>query len=283
MAKKQELSALTEIKQTLGNMSDQFKAALPPHISVDRFIRVARTAVSMDTSLLECNRQSLYGACMRAAQDGLLPDGNESAIVKFKTTAVYMPMVAGILKKVRNSGELSSITAQLVYENDEFQYWVDEEGEHLKHTPAIFGDRGHPKGVYALARTKDGAVYVEPMTMEQVEKVRKASRSGDSGPWKSWWEEMAKKTAIRRLSKRLPMSTDLEVVVRADDDLYDLDSRESKSKPEGPTRLKSVVDAARPVSVQTVTVTGDAEFEPGEPEAEEEPPPEEDDFEEPPL
>ena len=75
-----------------------------------------------------------------------------------------MSMVGGILKKVRNSGELSSITAQIVYENDEFNYYIDADGEHISHRPNMFGDRGKRIGAYALAKTKDGAIYVEVMT-----------------------------------------------------------------------------------------------------------------------
>lgn len=91
-----------------------------------------------------------------------------------------MPMIAGLLKLVRNSGELLSITSQLVYEADMFKYYVDEEGEHLKHEPNILAaNRGSMIGAYALAKTKDGGVYIEVMSMEQLNQVKNASRSKD--------------------------------------------------------------------------------------------------------
>lgn len=247
------LTPIDEIRGSLIKMGSQFKAALPKHIPVDKFIRVAQTAITTSPQLLSANRQSLFAACVKASQDGLLPDGKEAALVTFRSksgsdTVQYMPMVAGILKKVRNSGELSSITAQLVYEKDLFKYYVDETGEHISHEPKLFGDRGNPIGVYAIARTKDNAVYVEVMTADQVGAVRNSSRSKDSGPWAgAFAHEMWKKTAIRRLSKRLPMSTDLETTIQSDDDLYSYDEPEVEVSeapapaPNKPTNLRQLI------------------------------------------
>lgn len=221
MSETKALKPVDELKSTLVKMEPQFKMALPAHIPPERFIRIVQTAVSTQPGLLSADRTSLFGACMSLAQQGLLPDNREAALVLFGSKVTAMPMVAGILKKIRNSGELSSITAQIVHEHDEFQYWVDADGEHLSHRPKVFGDRGKEIGVYALAKTKDGAVYIEVMTTQQIESVRKVSRSKDTGPWAGPFQhEMWKKTAIRRLSKRLPMSTDLETAINTDDEMF---------------------------------------------------------------
>ena len=154
-------------------------------------------------------------------------------------------MLAGILKKVRNSGELASITSQIVYEADDFDFYVDEDGEHLKHKPKIFGERGKAIGVYALAKTKDNAVYIETMTEDDVNKIKSVSK-GKNGPWSGPFQfEMWKKSAIRRLSKRLPMSTDLESTIHADDDMYDLEDAHRPEPPRTeknkPSRLKDAM------------------------------------------
>jgi len=232
-AQTKALAPVDEVKGSLAKMSDQFKLALPPHIPVERFVRVTQTAVSTNPDLVAADRTSLFAAAMKSAQEGLLPDGKEAAIVTFNANignkanpkwikkAQYMPMVAGILKKVRNSGELSMITANVIYKNDEFRYWVDQEGEHIHHTPNLFGERGDRIGVYSLARTKDGAVYIDVMRSEEVEAARNVSRAKDSGPWSGPFEnEMWKKTSIKRLAKRLPMSTDLEMTIRSDDEIF---------------------------------------------------------------
>lgn len=264
------LTIQQELKHTLQKMGPQFAAALPSHVKTEKFVRVVMTAVSTNPQLCEASRPSLFSACMSAAQDGLLPDGKEAAMVTFKTksghtVAQYMPMVAGILKKVRNSGELASITSQIVYEKDEFEFYVDEDGEHLKHRPLIFGERGKPIGVYALAKTKDGAVYIETLTADDVEKIKNVSR-GKNGPWSGPFQlEMWRKSAIRRLSKRLPMSTDLEHTITADDELYDLDQSEDKHEekketPKTPTNLKE--------KLKTVSNNNSNDEEPPPPEEE---------------
>jgi recombination protein RecT len=202
-------------------MTPQFALALPPHIPPERFTRVAITAIQNNPDLLNADRRSLYGACMRAAQDGLLPDGKEAALVTFGKLATYMPMIGGILKKVRNSGELISITAHVVYTADEFDYWVDEDGEHMKFRPSFVANRGAVRLTFAHAKTKDGGVYIEVATEDQIKAIRDVSRSKNNGPWAGpFADEMRRKSALRRLSKRLPMSTDLDDMLHRDDDLF---------------------------------------------------------------
>lgn len=219
-----KVTVIDQVRHGIELMGPEFAKVLPSHISSEKFIRVAQTAILDNPNLLACDRRSLYAACTRAAQDGLLPDGREGAIVPFKDKAQWMPMIAGILKRIRNSGELHSIVALVVCEEDEFEYWVDTDGEHVKHKPILFQDAGDIIGVYALAKTKDGGVYIEAMSVAQVEKVRAVSKAKNAGTWSQWWDEMAKKTVLRRLSKRLPMNTDNLDLIQRDDELTDLGS-----------------------------------------------------------
>ena len=201
---------LTVIRQNLSAMAPEFKAALPEHVSVEKFTRVAMTAIQNTPALANADRRSLFGAFVRLAQDGLLPDGREAAVVMFGNKAQAMPMIAGILKKIRQSKEVAKVSAQVVYENDHFlvKYGFDEDVEHVP--PKLNEARGEPIGAYATAVLKDGSKLLEVMSLEEIEKVRKVSRAANNGPWVSWFGEMARKTVMRRLSKRLPMSSDLE-------------------------------------------------------------------------
>lgn len=212
-----QLTPIEAMRGTLVKMTPEFQAALPPQIPVEKFIRTTLTAVQMNPALLNGDRRSLLGACMKAAQDGLLCDGREAALVQYGQQVQYMPMVGGILKKIRNSGELASISAHVVYDKDHFDYELGDD-ESIKHKPFLGEDRGKPIAVYAIAKTKDGAVYREVMSVGDVEKVRGASRAGKSGPWVQWWDEMARKTVIRRIAKRLPSSADLDSVIESDNE-----------------------------------------------------------------
>lgn len=207
------------VRRDLDRMGNEFAAALPQHIPLDRFKRVALTAINKNPDLLKAEPRALMGAFVMAAQDGLLPDGREGAIVMFGNQAQWMPMVYGIVKKMRNSGELASISAHAVYAKDRFKYVLGDE-ERIEHEPTMMEDRGPMVAVYATAKLKDGTIQREVMMRADVEKVRQASRAKNGGPWKDWYEEMARKTVVRRLSKYLPMSTEVEQMLRRDDALY---------------------------------------------------------------
>ena len=248
----QNAEVQVSVRVELDKMAAQFKAALPPHIPVERFVRVVMTAVNGDPALVAADRRSLLEAAMKCAQDGLLPDGRDAAFVVYRTNTAprgqdshyiskvqYLPMVWGIIKKVRNSGELQTITSQVVYENDGFDYTLGDD-EKIEHKPNLKGDRGKPVLAYAIAKTKDGGIYREIMTATDIESVRQISKAKDSGPWAGPFRlEMWRKTVLRRLSKRLPMSTDLEQVIQRDDELYDMNAETEELPKIEPPKRKS--------------------------------------------
>ncbi len=206
------LQTIQEARSGLEKMRTNFANTLPKHISADKFEKIVLTALSQTPGLLAADRKSFFTACSKAASDGLVPDGREGAFVMFKNKAgqqivQWMPMVYGLIKKARQSGEVSKIGAELVYSADEFEVTLGDE-EKFVHKPNYrAGDRGKLELVYAYVAFNDGSVQREVMTLSDVHKVRNVSRSKDSGPWESWFEEMAKKTALRRLSKYLPLSS----------------------------------------------------------------------------
>ena len=237
------LAPMEAMRLTVTKLEAEFACALPPQISVQKFVRTTMTAIQMNPDLLTADRRSVLAACMKAAQDGLMVDGREAALVIFrsrgKPMAQYMPMIGGLLKKLRNSGELSTIAAHIAYEEDEFRYELGDE-ERIVHRPNLSGPRGNPLAAYAIAKTKDGAVYREVMSVGEIDKVRQVSRSKDSGPWVSWWDEMARKTVLRRLMKRLPSSADVDQVVAHDNDTSELTPQVSIDQPivAQPSRLQ---------------------------------------------
>ena len=214
-----------QIRVDLQRMEPQFKMALPAHIPPERFLRVAMTAVQNNPTLLECDRASLFAATMKAAQDGLLPDGREGAIIPKKGAAVWMPMVAGVLKKVRNSGEISTWSVHEVCERDEFDFELGD-SERIYHKPRL-SERGKIIAAYSIVKMKDGEVSREVMGMDEIQAIMErsdgyqyAKKNNKQNPWISDFSEMAKKTVIRRHAKRLPSSTDLDGLLPHDDPMY---------------------------------------------------------------
>src|SRR5580765_7473883 len=236
-----QLSVLDQFRRDLERMGPQFSYALPAHIPVERFTRVIMTAIQNNPKLLACTRQSIFNSCMKCAQDGLLPDGREAAIVPFgenedgqkkSDQATYLPMVAGYRKKARNSGELSDLYAHVVFDGDQFDFQLGDE-PYVKHKPSLTRPRGaKPIAVYSIAKFKDGGTSYEVMSISEVEEIRQKFSRARKGPWNDpvTYPEMVRKTCVRRHCKSLPMSSDLDTVLHRDDELYDMKGAAERGK-----------------------------------------------------
>lgn len=251
------------VRDRIERAGPEFKKALPGHISVDKFVRTVQTAVTMNPDIAKAAQnpaglQSLMVACTKAATDGLIIDGREAALVTFNGQITYMPMVAGIMKMARNSGDIASIAAHVVYENDAFSYILGDD-ERIEHAPK-FGERGEPVAVYAIVKMKDGTIQREVMDKKQVLSIGAQGRNGkqyDPAQGKNfgeWW----RKTVIRRISKYLPRSSDkedfLRAVERIDED-YDFDA--SNGGPTTPAATPPKKRGAAAAALKDVTPAPD--------------------------
>lgn len=239
------MNALVEKKERMVKLSDfltekaeDFKAVAT--VDPEKFLRVVKNAILRDPEIAEASVQSVYLECMKAMNDGLVLDGREAALTRFKTNkrrknpntgqwednwqieVVYIPMMAGIMKRVRATGEIKAWTVELVYEEEykqgRFKY-VASPDPLITHEPIIVGQRGPVVAAYSAVRLSDGSHHYEVMTREQLDaikartKSKKTKRVGNeevteiTGPWATDEEEMFRKTVIRRHSKRLPVSS----------------------------------------------------------------------------
>ena len=211
------------------------------------FTTVCNT-LKKNNDLLYLDRWSLLNAVLQCAQDGLVPDGREAAFIKYGNKIQYLPMIGGILKKVRESGELISINAHVVYERDEIEYWIDQDAEHILHKPALRPDRGSPVFTYAVAHVKGGGIYIEFIYEKEIQAVKGISKARN-GPWDGpFADEMRKKTAIKRLAKRLPMSPSFAEALDRDNELYDL--RKANLQPQMREPEKTI-----PAQLESIIVT----------------------------
>lgn len=220
----------TVLRNQLTKMAGEFKMALPQHIPAEKFARVVLTAVQQNPDLMYADRRTLLMAATKCAQDGLLPDGREAAFVIFNTkikgqdgkdewvkACQYLPMVAGVLKRVRNGGVVSSLEAHVIYANDHF-VWIQGTESSLEHKPLFPGDRGEMIGAYAVARFKDGSAPVfRVMDKARIEKARNVSRTKNGPLWTQWTDEAWQKTVIRNLAKYLPADAEIEPIAARDD------------------------------------------------------------------
>jgi recombination protein RecT len=205
-------------------------ALLPVHVTPEQFTRTAANALVENSDLQFADKSSLVLALTRCARDGLLPDGREAALVVRKQKVSYMPMVDGVLKRARQSGQVANIVSKVVYDADEFKYWVDERGEHIKHVPR-FEERGEIRLVYAFAKLTSGELVVEVMGRAEVDKVRATvTSSGKEGsPWVKWYDRMALKTVLHRLARRLPCAAEMFSLLEAGYDVPDAEKPRSEA------------------------------------------------------
>lgn len=222
------------LKKQLTTMAPEFRMALPQSIAPDKFSRVVMTAAQTNPDLMYADRRSLLLSCTKCAQDGLLPDGREAALVIFNTKVKgkdgkeewhklvqYMPMRAGIQKRAYNTGLVLSLQGHVIHENDHF-VWSQGTEERLEHKPLFPGDRGRIIGAYAVAHLKgqDRPLF-RVMDRERIERARAVSRAKDGMAWRTWWDEMAMKTVIRNLAKDLPSGAEIEQLMQRDDEAPD--------------------------------------------------------------
>lgn len=197
-------SAVAQLQDN--EFAEQVQLAVPEGVSPRQLLRAAATAVLENPNLAKPSlRPSLLQATLKVAQDGLLPDGREAAFVIYggkEEKVQYLPMIGGLRKIAADHGW--AINTAVVYKNDQFDPDPEEGRAHHKPTP-LGEDRGEPIGAYASAMHRDGRRMLEVLTLADIEKVRQTSRAKDKGPWKDWWEQMAEKTAGRRLFKKLSL------------------------------------------------------------------------------
>ena len=215
------ITPLVAMQGTLEKMADKFREALPPTMDESKFISVLKLTLNKNPKLLQADKNSLLQTFMSAAKDGLYLDGREAAAVQYGQSVQYIPMVEGIIKVLHNSGLIKTISAEVVYENDLFDYELGTKPQ-LTHKPLIVGDRGKPICVYAIAITTNGGEYMELMNMQEIEKCRAVSKASSSphSPWVKWFDQMAKKTVMHRIAKRLPKNDAINSVVAVDDDNF---------------------------------------------------------------
>ena len=196
-------------------MEPAIKKALPSVITPERFTRMVLSALSSTPKLAECSPQSFLAAMMTAAQLGVEPNTalGQAYLLPYRNhgqmECQFQLGYKGLIDLAYRSGEVSVIPAHTVSENDVFEYELGMDPK-LRHVPAK-ADRGEAVAYYAMFKTKDGGYGFEVMSVDDVQRhAQRYSKSYGSGssPWRSNFDEMAKKTVLKRALKYAPMKSD---------------------------------------------------------------------------
>lgn len=213
------------IKDLIQIMKPEIAKALPSVLTAERFTRMALTAVSTNPTLSECSQKSFLGALMTAAQLGLEPNTplGQAYIIPYRNKgrleAQFQIGYKGLLDLAHRSGEFSTIYAHTVYENDEFEFEFGLD-QMLKHKLAR-GERGAATHYYAVYHLVNGGYGFEIMTKADAHahQQRYSKASSVYSPWSTNFDEMAKKTVIKKLLKYAPIKTEFARQVISDESI----------------------------------------------------------------
>jgi recombination protein RecT len=224
------------LAEQINAMVPQFAKAMPKHMSPDRLARIALTAIRKNPTLGKCTPQSFFGSLMQCAALGLEPNlAGHAYLVPFKNhgnlEVQYITGYKGQLELVRRSGEvIGTPAARLVYENDIFELEYGMEEDTFRHVPWFMRAKdgitepGEILGAYVRARYVKGGgdIYFQPI--QKIEERRERSKAKNNGPWKTDYEAMVLKTAVRAAFPWLPMSIeDRETFEAGDERVVNID------------------------------------------------------------
>jgi recombination protein RecT len=227
MPDQNEERALAVVNDSLANYKDEFVRLLGGSVDPEMFMSVAYEAFRTNRDLLQIALtapDSLMKALHDAAALKLVPNGvlGGAYIVprRNKNTgrmeAHFQVGYRGLEELIMRSGHVSNIQSRVVYANEPFRIVYGTEPS-IEHEPILDGsERGKVRGFYAVATMRDRSKVIDYMTVDQVNAIRERSPS-KSGPWSTDYEEMGRKTIIRRLAKSLPMSVEVQAAIGADD------------------------------------------------------------------
>ena len=219
-----KLTRNMSIKDMVKAMMPEIKKALPSVITPERFTRIALSALNNTPALSQCTPISFLAALMNAAQLGLEPNTplGQAYLIPYKNKGQlevqFQVGYKGLIDLAYRNGQMQTIQAQAVYENDTFEYEYGLEPK-LIHRPA-YSDRGELVYFYGIFRTVNGGFGFSVMSkadMDLYAKTYSKAFESNYSPWKTNYEEMAKKTVIKQVLKYAPIRTDFQRALSMDE------------------------------------------------------------------
>ena len=252
------VSPFKKAETYLKKMEPVILQALPKNsgMTPERLSRITLTTMKTNPKLQECTTESILAAVLQSAQLGLEPDLMGSCYFipynqrNGQPVASFQIGYRGLIDLVTRRGEVTSITANPVYEND---FWVFEYGrnEDLRHRPANYSNRGRLIGFYAYAHLKNGGFKMHYMDVEEIEHIRNEHSKAfkydqKTSIWVKHYDAMAKKTVIKQLIKYLPISVEIQNAIAHDEtvrkDITDIAQHVDIEDPSGETYEQEILD-----------------------------------------
>lgn len=215
---------VASVRQMLERNQGAVNAALPSHMSAERFLRIALTQFQKTPKLLDCTPESFLGAVIQAAQLGLEPDGvtGMAYLIPYSGKVNFQPGFQGLMELARRSGDISQIVPRVVYGGDDFDYSYGLEKDLLRHVPSESPDPGPITHVYCIIRLKDGTSRFEVWPMARIEAHAQRysqayKKKKQDSPWITHFPQMAMKTLVVAALKYAPKSIELQTAINLEE------------------------------------------------------------------
>jgi recombination protein RecT len=233
--KPKEVKTVKEMMQ-----SESFQLAVQQALpetgcTIERFAKVAMTALTKNPDLKECTQASVAQCLIDLASLGIEADGRRAHLIPFNDrrkgvkTCTLILDYKGIVELVKRSGDVKDIQAHVVYKKDQFDVMYGT-GAFIEHKPYLEGERGDAVCAYSHITMKDGSTSFEVMGIAEINKIRDDSRGykpkDPDVPWNKWYGEMARKTVFKRHSKWLTLSPEVQQAISMDDSAQHLSVEE---------------------------------------------------------
>lgn len=231
-----ELVSKGEAARMMEEWKEDITLALPHNITYDRMRSTFITAVAHNPEILKCDQDSIRTALLKCANDRLMPDNREAALVPYNTNVAkanekpnykllcqYLPMVLGIRKRAKELGGIKKIVCEVVRQNDFFDRELGDDSKIVHKPPQLGTDRGDIIGAYSIFYDdNDDVLHRETMDRSEIEEAREVSRAKNGPAWTKFYSEMARKTVLRRGAKSIPsMPDELRTIIERDDEMTD--------------------------------------------------------------
>lgn len=241
------------------DFKESLKSVAGKYMTADHVIKAALLAVSRQPKLFQCSVASFIQSAIKAAELGLDFAGQtgQGYLIPFGKECQFIPGYQGFIEIAYRSEKVNYVDAQLVYENDTFEYNLGS-NPFIKHRPSLTAtDRGKVLFGYAVVRLVGSDIpKIELMSHEEIMKIKARSKAKDSGPWKTDEAEMMRKTVLRRAFKYIPKTPEIQSAMEADNQQFDFKVEELKDDKSnlGAEGLKSRMEAKKVESTEVPTV-----------------------------
>ena len=205
MAESQKNEIAKSFSESLTDKLVSVEEALPSDFNKVRFVNEALSVINSNPDLAKANKNQLMLGLLRGAYLGMSFQAKECYLIAYGSNINFQTDYKGEIKFTKRYSirPIQDIYAKVVREGDVFEEKIIDGEATISFIPKPFNN-GEILGCFAVVLYKDNGLQYETMSVKEIQNVRaNYSKARDSKAWKNSFDEMCKKTVLRRLCKHI--------------------------------------------------------------------------------